>query len=93
MNVDTESMTLSYISFLLFCLFLYSSINSFKRREWGILKGCDFTVTLPYVASDDIAQDCTAGTRLGGTAANGGPRNIWIGGTDCIGRDWRAGIG
>ena len=37
----------------------------FKRRERGILKGCDFTVILPIASSNDIAQDCTAGTRLG----------------------------
>ena len=37
----------------------------FKRRERGFLKGCDSTAALPIASSNDIAQECTAGTRLG----------------------------
>ena len=39
----------------------------FKSRERFFLKGCDCdsTAALPIASSNDIAQECTAGTSLG----------------------------
>ena len=52
----------------------------FKRRARGVFKGCDSTAVLPIDSSNDIAQECTAGTRLGEQQP-------------MAGQDTRAGIG